>query len=671
MKKIYLLVALFAISYIGTAQVTAICNDTTVYLNGSGFYIIQDSDLDGGSTSPNMPLTFSATNPTFSCGQITDINAANSLIISAVYDGPLSGGTPKGIELYVINDISDLSTYGVGVANNGGGTDGQEYTFPADAVSAGSYIYITNSSSQFLSWFGFVTNYTSGSMAINGDDAIELFNNGSVIDVYGDVNTDGTGQPWEYLDGWAKRNDLQALNAGVFVDANWSYSGINALDGEVDNATAAVPVPVGVFTTPSNLGISTTLTVTDALNNTGTCVAQVIVLDSLAPTVTCVGGTPLFNLDASGDFTLQVSDIDNGSTDNCGMDSLYLSQYNFDCSHSGFNTVTLYGVDLSGNIDSCSMGINIDNSGVVTIDAVTSPPVTCNGLCDATLTITATNATLYSLDAGINTQVSPTFNGLCPGIYITWASNGNGCTTEFIQTIIEPTQVFVTNNNIEPSCNGICDGEIEVIATGGTPGYLYSIDGGITTSNSAVFNNLCDGTYILSVIDTNGCLDVTNVTTVLTQPMVIDVSTTVNGAVMSANETNGQYQWIDCSDNASINGETGQFYTAVQNGDYAVIVTQGNCSDTSSCIQITGVGINSNEIDVNIYPNPSNGKITVKLNSNQNLVSISDINGKVIKTIITTSKVTSFDLSDFENGIYFIKVETNKFNYTKKVSLIK
>jgi hypothetical protein len=45
-------------------------------------------------------------------------------------DGPLYGGTPKAIELYVYEDIVDLSIFGVGSANNGGGTDGEEFTFP-------------------------------------------------------------------------------------------------------------------------------------------------------------------------------------------------------------------------------------------------------------------------------------------------------------------------------------------------------------------------------------------------------------------------------------------------------------------------------------------------------------------------------------------------------------
>ena len=55
---------------------------------------------------------------------------ASDITITGVIDGPLSGGTPKAVELFVINDIPDLSVCGLGSANNGGGTDNQEFTFP-------------------------------------------------------------------------------------------------------------------------------------------------------------------------------------------------------------------------------------------------------------------------------------------------------------------------------------------------------------------------------------------------------------------------------------------------------------------------------------------------------------------------------------------------------------
>jgi len=170
------------------------------------------------------------------------------LIITGVYDGPLTGGLPKGVELYVIADISDLSAYGLGSANNGGGTAGQEFTFPTDAATAGDYIYVASDSVQFNNWFGFYPDYKSGAMIINGDDAIELFYNSSAVDVFGDINTDGTGETWEYLDGWAYSKSNRGHNT-TFNDAHWTYSGTNAWDDDAgnNNASSSPSFPTGTF----------------------------------------------------------------------------------------------------------------------------------------------------------------------------------------------------------------------------------------------------------------------------------------------------------------------------------------------------------------------------------------------------------------------------------------
>ncbi|NNE05332.1 MAG: hypothetical protein HKN15_06375, partial [Xanthomonadales bacterium] len=173
---------------------------------------------------------------------------AQDVVITGLIDGPLFGGTPKAIEVCVLNDVPNMSIYGLGSANNGGGSDGEEFTFPAVAASAGTFLYVATESAEFTNWFGFAPSYTSGSAAsINGDDAVELFTNGSVTDVFGDINTDGTGQPWEYQDGWAYRNDGTGPDGSTFALGNWSFSGPNALDGETSNAGAATPFPLGAY----------------------------------------------------------------------------------------------------------------------------------------------------------------------------------------------------------------------------------------------------------------------------------------------------------------------------------------------------------------------------------------------------------------------------------------
>ncbi len=174
--------------------------------------------------------------------------ADSDIIITGVIDGPLSGGTPKAIELYVVADVADLSIYNVSSANNGGGSDGPEFSL-SGAASAGDFLYVTTDNAQFNAFFGFDATFVDGpSAGINGDDAIELFKNDVVVDTFGDINVDGNGEAWEYLDGWAYRNNGTGPEGMTFTVTNWSYSGPNALDGETTNAGAATPFPIGTYT---------------------------------------------------------------------------------------------------------------------------------------------------------------------------------------------------------------------------------------------------------------------------------------------------------------------------------------------------------------------------------------------------------------------------------------
>src|SRR5690606_31396659 len=118
--------------------------------------------------------------------------------------------------------------------SNGGGVVTQDFTFPAVSASAGDVIYIASESTGFTSYFGFAPDHTSSAANFNGDDALELYENGTVIDTFGEPSVDGSGQAWEYMDGWAYRNDGATASA-TFDISQWSFSGIDALDGEATN----------------------------------------------------------------------------------------------------------------------------------------------------------------------------------------------------------------------------------------------------------------------------------------------------------------------------------------------------------------------------------------------------------------------------------------------------
>ncbi|MGK0388893.1 MAG: hypothetical protein ACI94Y_001626, partial [Maribacter sp.] len=141
----------------------------------------------------------------------------------------------------------------------------------------------------------------------------------------------------------------------------------------VNNAPATFP-----------LGNTTvTWTVTDAAGNSTTCSQIVTVNDNENPTAICKDAT--IQLDAQGDASIIISDIDNGSSDNCGIASRVLSQTNFDCNDIGTNSVTLTITDNSGNISTCTATVTVeDNTSPITVCQNITIPLDATG--NATIT---------------------------------------------------------------------------------------------------------------------------------------------------------------------------------------------------------------------------------------------------------------------------------------------
>ena len=163
------------------------------------------------------------------------------------------------------------------------------------------------------------------------------------------------------------------------------------------------------------------------------------------------------------------------------------------------------------------------------------------------------------------------------------------------------------------------------------------------------------GIYSDILTTVNGCDS--NLTTNLTVIPVIDISTTVNLTSITSNQQGASYQWIDCNGYVPIVGATNQTYTAVTNGNYAVVVSVGVCSDTSVCVPITTVKIKEDvlENDVPVYPNPNNGIFAIELNATS-LIIINNIIGVVVlKQFLDKGKQT-INLQSEVNGIYFIQI---------------
>lgn len=129
----------------------------------------------------------------------------------------------------------------------------------------------------------------------------------------------------------------------------------------------------------------------------------------------------------------------------------------------------------------------------------------------------------------------------------------------------------------------------------------------------------------------------------------------------------GSYQWIDCNTNMAITGETSSDFTPTQNGDYKVTVSNGDCADTSDCVTIDNVGLlELDNSELSAYPNPTAGQVTISSSNNLiHAIIILDAAGRKVNELGVNASSTVVDLTNVENGIYFIEVESANQSRTR------
>jgi len=138
-----------------------------------------------------------------------------------------------------------------------------------------------------------------------------------------------------------------------------------------------------------------------------------------------------------------------------------------------------------------------------------------------------------------------------------------------------------------------------------------------------------------------------------------DTAVTQAGNVLTAVSAGGPYQWIDCNTGFPVPGATQQNFTPTANGNYAVIVQENGCTDTSACYSITSVGLNElNTAGISISPNPVNTVFYIEHEIPLSKIELQNITGqKIIEWICSpVSTLEKLDISLFPPGMYFLSV---------------
>ncbi len=365
----------------------------------------------------------------------------------------------------------------------------------------------------------------------------------------------------------------------------------------------------------SNVGDNdVVLTVTDVNGNMSTCTATVTVEDVTAPVVACQSIT--VELDPiTGSVTINGTDIDNGSTDTCGIDTYELDIDTFDCSNIGENAVILTVTDVNGNSATCN--------ATVTVQDNTSPVLVCQDFtlelgADGTATLDPNDVIASNDDAcGILTVAVDITEYSCADIgnpvtvqIFSQDNNGNLSTCYATVTVVDTMAPVVTcpaNQTVDPGAGNL----------------FYVVPDYFATGEATAMDNCTD-----------------------------PVTTTTQDPVAG---------------------------TAVPDGVFTVTLTAtdaygnvGSCEFELTVETVLGIGENNLNLgNVLLYPNPAKDQFTIGNPQSLELdsVDIYDLTGRMVKSfnVKGMAETRTFDVSNLASATYMVIIRGKQDPIVKRL----
>jgi PKD repeat protein len=345
-----------------------------------------------------------------------------------------------------------------------------------------------------------------------------------------------------------------------------------------------------------------------------------------------------------------------------------------------------YAIDLNG-CEATVLATVGEPSTAVNINTVLLANPACPNQASGTATVQANGGTpgyTYSSNGGSTFQSGQILAGLNGGNHLIVVMDANGCTdTDTITLVNPPLLDIVVNSIVGIPCENNFTGEIHVTAEGGTPSYNYFLNGGSLQTNGD-YTNLASGSYVISILDVNGCSYAETFSIVPSQLLpTADFTFNISGTAVlftSQSEFGTEYVW-DFGD-GSTSTEENPVHVYGVDGDYMVTLTVTNiCGSESTTILVstTTIGINDNEtLSFGVYPNPASTELFLQPNG----AVPSDLNIDIISTtgqFIQTFAVSKLDASGriridvqgLADGIYYLRAIGNEQQSVVRFDIIK
>jgi hypothetical protein len=621
----------------------ALCKNATLYLNAAGKVVLTPSVIDNGSYSLVGISNRTVSKDTFDCSNV----GTNSVTLT-VYNS-FNKDASCTATVTIIDSIKPT-------------VNTQNYTLYLGANGAGSLTVanIDNGSSDACGIASRTLSKTSFECTNVGSNTVTL----TVVDVNGNSNT-GTATV-TVVDNTAPSVTTQNYTLTLAANGTGSIAVADIDNGSSDACGIASRTLSKTSFDCTNVGSNTvTLTVVDVNGNSNTGTATVTVVDNTAPSVTTQNYT--LTLAANGTGSIAVADIDNGSSDACGIASRTLSKTSFDCTNVGSNTVTLTVVDVNGNSNT--------NTATVTVVDNTAPSVTTQNYtltlaANGTGSIAVTNIDNGSSDAcGIASRTLSKTSFDCTNVGSNTVTltvvdvNGNSNTGTATVTVVDNTVPSVTTQNYTLTLAANGTGSIAVTNIDNGSSDACGIASRTLSKTSFDCTNVGSNTVTLTVVDVNGNSNTGTATvtvvdntapSVTTQNVTINLSASGSASIAVADIDNGS------SDACGIASRT-------------LSKTSFDCTNVgSNTVTLTVVDVNGNSntgtatvtVVDNTAPSVTTQNVTINLSTSGSAsIAVADIDNGSLDACGIASRTlskTSFDCSNVgSNTVTLTVVDVN------------
>lgn len=432
-----------------------------------------------------------------------------------------------------------------------------------------------------------------------------------------------------------------------------SVSGTSLANAVIEVFRAADPSTFGCLGTPANQGTdylgTTTASAGGAWSLSGTFSGYLVATQtttadgsSMFSSAVNTGVTPVWINSCAGPFIGSGCVPPAAPTNTSAPPALIIcSGASTTLSASGTGTLGWYSAPTGGTYLG---GGSPFNTPVLT---TTTTYYVQDSTCDKSATRTAITVTVTTI------STSQTVD-LCAGDTLTVGSSVYTTSGTFTDTLTAAggcDSIVTTNLTVDSPIStsqafSICDGESVTVGSS-----TYSTTGIYTDVFTAVSG--CDST----------------VTTDLTVAVPVDVSVSLLGITLTAGATGVTYQWYDCDADSLMTGATLQDFTADYESNYAVIITDGGCTDTSACIFVILESVSSPAMGatVQVYPQPLTGDHLYIHTTEAGKAEILDLHGRLLFIITLTAGTNQLPATSLSDGVYFARVTTAAGSVVKKV----